>query len=73
MDYLLHQLLYMFENSKSVAGAEDVIRPASNKLPSLPSIPPEVMRTASERHQKGLMSPYIYQILTQVGIYIAWE
>jgi hypothetical protein len=73
MDYLLHQLLYMFENSKSVAGAEDVIGPASNKLTSLPSIPPEVMRTASERHQKGLMSPYIYQILTQVGIYIAWK
>jgi hypothetical protein len=63
----------MFENSKSVAGAEDMIGPASNKLTSLPNIPPEVMRTASERHQKGLMSPFIYQILTQVGIYIAWE
>lgn len=25
---------------------------------------PEVVRTASERHQKGLMSHYIYQILT---------
>lgn len=45
-----------------------MIGPASNKLMSLPSVPPEVMRTASERHQKGLMSPYIYQILTQVGI-----
>ncbi|XP_046396585.1 constitutive coactivator of PPAR-gamma-like protein 1 homolog [Ischnura elegans] len=32
---------------------------------NLPAIPPEVMRTASERHQKGLMSPYIYQILTR--------
>jgi len=56
-----------------VAGAEDVIGPDSNKLTSLPSIPPEVMRTASERHQKGLMSPYIYQILTQVGILFYME
>lgn len=31
----------------------------------LPPIPPEVMRTVSERHNKGLMSPFIYQILTQ--------
>ncbi|KAJ4439651.1 hypothetical protein ANN_07779 [Periplaneta americana] len=53
------------QNTKSATGAEDVIGPASNKLTSLPQIPPEVMRTASERHQKGLMSPYIYQILTQ--------
>ncbi|KAK0085742.1 hypothetical protein PV325_004479 [Microctonus aethiopoides] len=30
---------------------------------SIPKTVPEVMRTASERHQKGLMSPYIYQIL----------
>jgi len=29
----------------------------------IPTTSPEVMRTASERHQKGLMSPYIYQIL----------
>ena len=58
----------MFKNSKPAAGTDDVIGPASNKLTSLPSVPPEVMRTASERHQKGLMSPYIYQILTQVGI-----
>ncbi|XP_049782108.1 constitutive coactivator of PPAR-gamma-like protein 1 [Schistocerca cancellata] len=35
------------------------------KSVTLPTVPPEVMRTASERHQKGLMSPYIYQILTQ--------
>lgn len=65
---LLQHLFYMFKNSKSVAGTDDVIGPASNKLNSLPNVPPEVMRTASERHQKGLMSPYIYQILTQVGI-----
>lgn len=30
---------------------------------SIPTTVPEVMRTASERHQKGLMSPHIYQIL----------
>ncbi|KAL0276882.1 UNVERIFIED_CONTAM: hypothetical protein PYX00_004350 [Menopon gallinae] len=35
------------------------------KQPKIPSIPPDVLRTACERHQKGLMSPYIYQILTQ--------
>ncbi|CAM1306231.1 FAM120A (predicted), partial [Pycnogonum litorale] len=40
------------------------------KLLPLPKIPPEVMRTASERHQKGLMSPWIYQILTQGEIKI---
>ena len=28
------------------------------------------MRTASERHQKGLMSPWIYQVLTQGEIKI---
>lgn len=32
-------------------------------MTSIPTTSPEVMRTASERHQKGLMSPYIYQIL----------
>ncbi|XP_046665450.1 constitutive coactivator of PPAR-gamma-like protein 1 isoform X2 [Homalodisca vitripennis] len=32
---------------------------------TLPTVPPEVMRTVSERHNKGLMSPCIYQILTQ--------
>lgn len=30
---------------------------------SIPTTVPEVMRTACERHQKGLMSPHIYQIL----------
>lgn len=33
------------------------------KSNNIPSTVPEVMRTASERHQKGLMSPHIYQIL----------
>lgn len=31
----------------------------------MPPIAPEVMRIASERHQKGLMSPWIYQVLSQ--------
>uniref|UniRef100_T1INJ6 Constitutive coactivator of PPAR-gamma-like protein 1 n=1 Tax=Strigamia maritima TaxID=126957 RepID=T1INJ6_STRMM len=39
-------------------------------MQSLPNVPPEVMRTASERHQKGLMSPWIYQILSQGEIKI---
>ncbi|XP_066596135.1 constitutive coactivator of PPAR-gamma-like protein 1 homolog [Prorops nasuta] len=35
----------------------------NEKSSSIPTTVPEVMRTASERHQKGLMSPHIYQIL----------
>uniref|UniRef100_A0A0L8FUX1 Uncharacterized protein n=1 Tax=Octopus bimaculoides TaxID=37653 RepID=A0A0L8FUX1_OCTBM len=31
----------------------------------LPQISPEIMRIASERHQKGLMSPWVYQLLSQ--------
>lgn len=38
----------------------------SQKQAKIPPVPPEVLRTACERHQKGLMSPHIYQILTQV-------
>ena len=34
--------------------------------PSLPSVAAEVLRTAYERHRRGLMSPYMYQLLTQV-------
>ncbi|KAK3608099.1 hypothetical protein CHS0354_004756 [Potamilus streckersoni] len=42
---------------------------------SLPSVTPEVMRIASDRHQKGLMSPWIYQVLSQgeVKMYIPLE
>lgn len=40
------------------------------ETPKLPKVPPEVMRTASERHQKGLMSPWIYQLLSQGAIKI---
>ncbi|CAG0899993.1 unnamed protein product [Darwinula stevensoni] len=53
------------------SGAEDVgektvpTDPLGFPLASTPKVSPEVMRTASERHQKGLMSPWIYQILTQ--------
>jgi hypothetical protein len=39
----------------------------------LPAVPPEVMRTVSERHNKGLMSPCIYQILTQVFHVVAFS
>lgn len=35
--------------------------------PSLPPVAAEVLRTAYERHRRGLMSPYIYQLLTQVA------
>ena len=35
--------------------------------PPLPSVTPEVLRTAAERHQKGLMAPWVYQVLSQVG------
>lgn len=35
-----------------------------------PNIAPEILRTTSERHQKGLMSPWIYQILSQVSLKI---
>ncbi|XP_076372934.1 constitutive coactivator of PPAR-gamma-like protein 1 homolog [Tachypleus tridentatus] len=40
-------------------------RTTSIEIPKLPKVTPEVMRTASERHQRGLMSPWIYQLLTQ--------
>lgn len=31
----------------------------------LPPVSPDIMRIASERHQKGMMSPWIYQVLSQ--------
>ncbi|XP_035211458.1 constitutive coactivator of PPAR-gamma-like protein 1 homolog, partial [Stegodyphus dumicola] len=39
-------------------------------IPVLPKVSTEVMRMARERHQKGLMHPYIFQILTQGEIKI---
>lgn len=31
----------------------------------LPPVSPEIMRIASERHQKGMMCPWVYQVLSQ--------
>ena len=36
--------------------------------PSLPPVAGEVLRTAYERHRRGLMSPYMYQLLTQASL-----
>lgn len=36
----------------------------------IPQVLPEIMRVASERHQKGLMCPWIYQLLSQGEIKI---
>ena len=36
---------------------------------SLPPVAAEVLRTAYERHRRGLMSPYMYQLLTQVCLF----
>lgn len=34
----------------------------------LPPVSPEIMRIASERHQKGMMCPWVYQVLSQVNM-----
>ncbi|XP_054722197.1 constitutive coactivator of PPAR-gamma-like protein 1 homolog [Uloborus diversus] len=39
-------------------------------VPPLPKVSAEVLRMARERHQKGLMHPYIFQILSQGEIKI---
>lgn len=39
-------------------------------VPLLPKVPTEVMRMARERHQRGLMSPSIFQVLSQGEIKI---
>ncbi|KAG0724596.1 Constitutive coactivator of PPAR-gamma-like protein 2 [Chionoecetes opilio] len=54
------------QSSSPVEGNQETQGPQidPNPLP-LPPVPHEVMRTASERHQKGLMCPWIYQVLTQ--------
>ncbi|XP_077277056.1 constitutive coactivator of PPAR-gamma-like protein 1 homolog isoform X2 [Temnothorax americanus] len=64
-----HNLLISSSSSSSSSSATspshataDSARQPENAT-SIPTTSPEVMRTASERHQKGLMSPYIYQIL----------
>lgn len=56
-------------DSSSNSDPSDSLKKAKikkDKAPVLPPVPHEVMRTVSERHNKGLMSPYIYQILSQV-------
>ncbi|XP_076684102.1 constitutive coactivator of PPAR-gamma-like protein 1 homolog isoform X3 [Andrena cerasifolii] len=64
-----HNLLISSSSSSSSSsatspshGTADSVRQAE-KTNNIPTTVPEVMRTASERHQKGLMSPHIYQIL----------
>ena len=39
--------------------------------PCLPPVAAEVLRTAYERHRRGLMSPYMYQLLTQVNFLVS--
>ncbi|XP_052283833.1 constitutive coactivator of PPAR-gamma-like protein 1 isoform X2 [Dreissena polymorpha] len=43
-------------------------RGVGGKEVELPPVSSEIMRIASERHQKGVMSPWIYQVLTQAEI-----
>lgn len=53
--------------SASTVGSDTVLSCSASRdldVSPLPPVPPEVMRTASERHQKGLMSPFICQILS---------
>ncbi|KAL2731377.1 constitutive coactivator of PPAR-gamma-like protein 1 [Vespula squamosa] len=65
-----HNLLISSSSSSSSSSATspshattDSTKQIEKATTSIPSTVPEVMRTASERHQKGLMSPHIYQIL----------
>ncbi|KAL7643504.1 UNVERIFIED_CONTAM: hypothetical protein RMT77_005486 [Armadillidium vulgare] len=52
------------EGHKSFKEADEDFCPQINHIQiKLPPVPHEVMRTASERHQKGLMYPWIYQVL----------
>ncbi|KAI4479427.1 PREDICTED: constitutive coactivator of PPAR-gamma-like protein 1 homolog isoform X1 [Polistes canadensis] len=65
-----HNLLISSSSSSSSSSATspshattDSTKQIEKTTTSIPGTVPEVMRTASERHQKGLMSPHIYQIL----------
>ncbi|XP_031829961.2 constitutive coactivator of PPAR-gamma-like protein 1 homolog [Nomia melanderi] len=64
-----HNLLISSSSSSSSSSATSPSHATADsakqaeKTTSVPTTVPEVMRTASERHQKGLMSPHIYQIL----------
>ena len=42
-----------------------VEKPVEIKPISIPDTQNEVLRTAGERHRQGLMSPFIYQLLTR--------
>ncbi|KOC61607.1 Constitutive coactivator of PPAR-gamma-like protein 1 like protein [Habropoda laboriosa] len=64
-----HNLLISSSSSSSSSSATSPSHATADsarqteKTTTIPTTVPEVMRTASERHQKGLMSPHIYQIL----------
>ncbi|XP_076310626.1 constitutive coactivator of PPAR-gamma-like protein 1 homolog isoform X2 [Tachypleus tridentatus] len=59
------------QKNKNLTDGKVVEIPTSwAEIPKLPRVPPEVMRTTKERHQKGLMSPWIYQLLSQGEIKI---
>ncbi|XP_034185251.1 constitutive coactivator of PPAR-gamma-like protein 1 homolog isoform X1 [Osmia lignaria lignaria] len=64
-----HNLLISSSSSSSSSSATSPSHATADsgkqgeKITNIPTTVPEVMRTASERHQKGLMSPHIYQIL----------
>lgn len=53
------------QSSSPVEGNQEAGPQIDTSPLPLPPVPHEVMRTASERHQKGLMCPWIYQVLTQ--------
>jgi hypothetical protein len=59
--------------STSSASGTSTIGKEGQYQPTLPPVAAEVLRTAYERHRRGLMSPYIYQLLTQVNIRIFIE
>lgn len=63
-----HNLLISSSSSSSSSSATSPSHATADSAKraeqtNIPTTVPEVMRTASERHQKGLMSPHIYQIL----------
>ena len=55
-------------NPTAAAGAATNGKVDGQYQSALPSVAAEVLRTAYERHRRGLMSPYIYQLLTQVTL-----
>ncbi|WAR26221.1 F120A-like protein [Mya arenaria] len=47
---------------------QHITRGVGGKEVELPPVSTDIMRIASERHQKGMMSPWVYQLLTQAEI-----